>query len=140
FISNYIDLFIVDQISRIPGVGQVTIFGERKYAMRLWLDPSRMAARGLTAQDVVRALREQNIQVGAGTLGQQPTPPGQLFEIPLQAVSRLRTAEEFAQMVLKTNDDGSLVTIQDVRRAELGAESYDLSATFNGDPAVGVGI
>ncbi|MBD2480505.1 efflux RND transporter permease subunit [Planktothrix sp. FACHB-1365] len=140
FISNYIDLFIVDQISRIPGVGQVTIFGERKYAMRLWLDPSRMAARGLTAQDVVGALREQNIQVGAGTLGQQPTPPGQLFEIPLQAVSRLRTAEEFAQMVLKTNDDGSLVTLEDVGRAELGAESYDLSATFNGEPAVGLGI
>lgn len=140
FISNYIDLFIVDQISRIPGVGQVTIFGERKYAMRLWLDPPRMAARGLTAQDVVAALREQNVQVGAGKIGQQPTPPDQLFEIPLQATSRLRGAEEFEQLVLKTNSDGSLITIRDVGKAELGAESYDLEATFNGEPAVGLGI
>ncbi|SKB14501.1 Cation or drug efflux system protein [Planktothrix sp. PCC 11201] len=140
FISNYIDLFIVDQISRVPGVGQVTIFGERKYAMRLWLDPSRMAARGLTAQDVIAALREQNVQVGAGKIGQQPTPPGQLFEIPLQAASRLRGAEEFEQLVLKTNDDGSLITVRDVGKAELGAESYDLESTFNGEPAVGLGI
>ena len=140
FISNYIDLFIVDQLSRVPGVGQVTIFGERKYAMRLWLDPSRMAARGLTAQDLASALRTQNVQVGAGKIGQQPTPADQLFEIPLQAASRLRTVEEFEQMVLKTTDSGELITIKDVGRAELGAENYDLESTYNGKPAVGLGI
>ncbi len=140
FISNYLDLSVVDQMKRVPGVGQVELFGERKYAMRIWLDPQRMAARNLTAQDVVNALQEQNIQVGAGKIGQSPTPDDQLFEIPLQAVGRLQTVDEFEQLVLKRGEDGNLVKIQDVGWVELGAENYSTVATFKGQPTVGIGI
>ncbi|MEB3282220.1 MAG: efflux RND transporter permease subunit [Lyngbya sp.] len=140
FMSNYLDLNVLDQVKRVQGVGQANIFGERKYAMRIWLDPQRMAARGLTAQDVVNALREQNIQVGAGKIGQSPAPSDQRFEIPLQATSRLRGVEEFEELVLKVSDDGVLVKLRDVGRAELGAENYETVATFKGQPTVGLGI
>jgi len=139
FMSNYVDLNIVDQLKRVSGVGDVTIFGERQYAMRIWLDPQRMTARGLVAQDVASALQQQNIQVGAGTLGQNPAPEGQLFEIPLQATSRL-TVDQFEDLVLKVGDDGTLVQLRDVGRAELGAETYSTTATFKGQPTVGLGI
>ena len=89
FLSNYIDVYVKDELKRIPGVGDILIFGERKYAMRLWLDPPRMAARGLTATDVVRALSEQNVQIVAGQVGQPPAPPGQNFQISVRAVGRL---------------------------------------------------
>ncbi|WP_413163275.1 efflux RND transporter permease subunit [Capilliphycus salinus ALCB114379] len=140
FMSNYLDLNVIDQIRRVQGVGQATIFGERQYAMRIWLDPQRMAARGLTTQDVTNALQQQNIQVGAGKLGQSPTPEDQRFEIPLQATSRLQGVEEFEELVLKVGEDGTLVQLRDVGRAELGAESYDTVATFRGQPTVGIGI
>jgi HAE1 family hydrophobic/amphiphilic exporter-1 len=140
FISNYLDLNVIDQIKRVPGVGQAELFGERKYAMRIWLDPQRMAARGLTSQDVVNALQEQNIQVGAGKIGQSPTPDDQLYEIPLQAVGRLRSATEFEELVLKRGEDGNLVTVRDVGRVELGAENYSTVATYRGQPTVGIGI
>ncbi|MGB3189318.1 MAG: efflux RND transporter permease subunit [Limnoraphis sp.] len=139
FMSNYLDLSVLDQIRRVPGVGQATIFGERQYAMRIWLDPQQMAARGLTAQDVSAALQQQNIQIGAGKLGQSPTPEGQRFEIPLQATSRL-TIDQFEDLVLKVGDDGTLIQLRDVGRAELGAENYDTVATFRGQPTVGLGI
>jgi hydrophobe/amphiphile efflux-1 (HAE1) family protein len=139
FMSNYLDLSVLDQVRRVPGVGQATIFGERQYAMRIWLDPQRMAARGLIAQDVTAALQQQNIQVGAGTLGQSPAPEGQRFEIPLQATSRL-TVDQFEDLVLKVGDDGTLVQLRDVGRAELGAESYSTVATFRGQPTVGLAI
>ncbi|MGF1492133.1 MAG: efflux RND transporter permease subunit [Microcoleaceae cyanobacterium] len=140
FMSNYIDLNIIDQIKRVEGVGQAQIFGERKYAMRIWLDPEKMAARGLSSQDVVTALQEQNIQVGAGKIGQSPAPEGQRFEIPLQAIGRLRSVDEFEQLILKQGDNGTLVEVQDVGRVELGAENYEMVATYRGQPTVGVGI
>lgn len=140
FMSNYLDLNVLDQVKRVPGVGQARIFGERKYAMRIWLNPQKMAARELTTQDVVNALREQNIQVGAGKIGQNPAPPDLVYEIPLQAIGRLKNAEEFEDVVLKVGDNGTLVKIRDVGRAELGAENYDLVTTYNGDPTVGLGI
>ncbi len=140
FISNYIDLNIYDQLKRLPGVGDISLFGERKYAMRLWLNPQLLAGRGLVAQDVINALREQNIQAGAGKVGQAPAPPNQEFEIPLQAVSRLRTAEEFNELVLSVGADGTLVKLRDVGRAELGAENYELDVLLNGEPAVGLGV
>ncbi|KKD37101.1 efflux RND transporter permease subunit [Limnoraphis robusta] len=140
FMSNYLDLNVIDQLRRVTGVGEATIFGERKYAMRIWLDPQRMAARGLTTQDVANALREQNIQVGAGKLGQSPAPEDQRFEIPLQASSRLRGVQEFEELVLKVGEDGTLVQLRDVGQAELGAENYDTVATFKGQPTVGIGI
>ncbi len=140
FLSNYADLYLTDALKRLKGVGNVVIFGERKYAMRLWLDPTKLAGRGLTAQDVVNALREQNLQVGAGGIGQQPAPDGQEYQIDLRAVSRLTDASEFEEIVLKTGDDSALVKLKDVGRAELGAENYSSFLRFRGNDAVGLGI
>ncbi|MBD2128856.1 efflux RND transporter permease subunit [Microcoleus sp. ZQ-A2] len=140
FLSNYADIYLVDALKRAKGVGQVQIFGERKYAMRVWLDPSRLASRSLTAQDVVNALREQNLQVGAGGIGQQPAPEGQEYQIDLRAVSRLTDTSQFEDVVLKTSEDGTLVKLSDVGRAELGAENYSSFLRFRGNDAVGLGI
>lgn len=140
FVSNYADLYLVDPLKRIPGVAEVRIFGERRYAMRLWLDPNRLASRNLTAQDVVEALREQNLQVGAGQIGQEPAPPDQEYVISLQAESRLKSAEEFGDLVLKTGENGSLVRLKDVGRAELGAQDYSSFLRFSGQDAVGLGV
>ncbi|MGF2035669.1 MAG: efflux RND transporter permease subunit [Nostoc sp. CmiVER01] len=140
FLSNYADLYIVDALKRIKGVGEVQIFGERRYAMRLWLNPSSLASRNLTPQDVIDALNEQNLQVGAGQIGQQPTLPDQMYQIDLQAIGRLSGATEFADMVLKTSEDGTLVKLRDVGRAELGAENYSTFLRFRGNEGVGLGI
>ena len=117
FLSNYADLYIADALRRVDGVGDVQIFGERTYAMRLWLDPQRLASRGLTADDVVSALQEQNIQVGAGQIGQPPTPTDQNFQIDLRAESRLQNVDEFENLVLKTGENNQLVRLRDVGRA-----------------------
>ena len=140
FISNYLDIYVRDALKRIRGVGDVFIFGERKYAMRLWLDPVRMATRQLTANDVVTALNEQNVQVAAGAVGQAPAPPNQQYEISVRAVGRLSEPAEFDNIVLKTATDGTIVRLKDVGHAELGAENYDSGLRFNGHPAVGVGV
>ncbi|MEM9977503.1 MAG: efflux RND transporter permease subunit, partial [Cyanobacteria bacterium P01_D01_bin.2] len=140
FLSNYADLYIVDALRRVPGVGDVVIFGERTYAMRLWLDPQRLASRDLTADDVVEALREQNIQVGAGQIGQPPSPTDQTFQIDLRAVSRLQEVSEFEELVIQTGETGALVKLKDVGRAELGAESYSTFLRFSGNESVGLGI
>ncbi len=140
FISNYLDVYVRDALKRLPGIGDVRIFGERKYAMRLWLDPVRMAKRGLTADDVVKALREQNVQVAAGQVGQPPAAGQQKFQISVRAVGRLSTPKEFDGIVLKRADDGSLVQLRDVGRAELGAEDYTSNLSFNGSEAMGLGI
>lgn len=140
FLSNYLDLYVLDQIKRIEGVGQAVIFGERKFAMRLWLDPNALAARNLGAEDVVDALEEQNIQVGAGKIGQQPAASDQRFEFTLRAASRLASVEEFENLVIATGEGGNLIKLKDVGRAELGAENYDTSAKFQGKPAVAIGV
>jgi len=140
FLSNYADTYMLEALKRIPGVGGIEIFGERKYAMRLWLDPNRLASRSLTAQDVSDAVREQNIQVGAGQLGQQPAPDDQEFQLNLRAVSRLKEPAEFENLVLKTGADGALVRLKDVGRVELGAENYGTFLTYNDIEAVGLGI
>ncbi|BAZ49127.1 Hydrophobe/amphiphile efflux-1 HAE1 [Nostoc sp. NIES-4103] len=140
FLSNYADLYIVDALKRINGVSEAQIFGERRYAMRLWLDPNRLASRNLTAQDVIDALNEQNLQVGAGQIGQQPSNPEQMYQIDLQAVSRLTEASEFADIVIKTGADGTLIKLKDVGRAELGAEDYNSFLRFRGNEGVGIGI
>ena len=116
------------------------IFGERKYSMRLWLDPDRMAARNLTAGDVGRALREQNVQVAAGSLGQAPAPSGQMYQLSVRAVGRLREASEFENIIVKSGVGGSLVRVRDVGRAELGAETYSAELRFQGVEAVGFGV
>lgn len=140
FMSNYIDVYIRDAIKRIPGVAEVIIFGERKYAMRLWLDPDRLAARGLTAADVVRALGEQNVQVAAGQVGQAPARPGQSYQISVRAVGRLTEPDEFADIILASGQDGALVRVADVGRVELGAENYTSMLRYNGQEAVGFGV
>lgn len=140
FLSNYADLYLVDTLKRVQGVGNVQIFGERRYAMRLWLDPNRLASRNLTAQDVITALQEQNIQVGVGRIGQPPAPTDQQYQIDLRAISRLSEASEFEEIVLKTGTGGDLVKLKDVGRAELGAENYNSFLRFRGQDAVGLGI
>ena len=140
FISNYIDVYVKDALKRVPGVSDVTIFGERKYSMRLWLDPDRLAARELTAGDVVNALREQNVQVAAGSLGQAPAPSGQMYQLSVRAVGRLREASEFDNIILKAGKDGSLVRLKDIGRAELGAETYASQLRFQAVEAVGFGV
>ncbi|MEO0771464.1 MAG: efflux RND transporter permease subunit, partial [Cyanobacteria bacterium J06649_4] len=140
FLSNYADLYIADALRRVNGVGNVTIFGERTYAMRIWLNPQQLAGRGLTPDDVVNALREQNIQVGAGQIGQPPSPEGQDFQIDLRANSRLQTPEEFEDLVLRTGENNQLIRLKDVGYAELGAERYSSFLRFRGSNAIGLGI
>src|SRR5882724_7431790 len=140
FMSNYLDVYVKDSLKRVPGVADVIIFGERKYSMRLWLDPVRMAARGLTATDAVSALQEQNVDVAAGQVGQPPIKTGQEFQISVRAVGRLSEAAQFENIILKTNSDGTLVRLKDVGRAELGAEDYSSDLMFNGYESVGLGI
>ncbi len=140
FMSNYLDVYVRDAMKRVKGVGDVFIFGVRKYAMRLWLDPARLAERGLTATDVVNALVEQNVQVAAGQVGQPPTENGQAYQISVRAIGRLTEASEFENIILKTGTDGTLVRVKDVGRAELGAEDYGSLLRFNGHDAVGIGV
>jgi HAE1 family hydrophobic/amphiphilic exporter-1 len=140
FMSNYADTYMVDALRRIDGVGDIQIFGERKYAMRLWLDPNRLASRNLTIQDVSNAIQEQNIQVGAGAIGQQPTSEEQDYQLNLRAVSRLTSVEDFENLIVKTGTGGSLVKVKDIGRVELGAENYGSFLSYNGKEAIGLGI
>src|SRR5450432_1397099 len=140
FMSNYIDVYVKDSLKRIPGVADVIVFGERKYSMPLWLDPVRLAGRALTAPDVVSALSEQNVEVAAGQVGQQPSMPGQSYQVSVRAVGRLSEPAQFDDIILKTNSDGTLVRLKDVGHAELGAESYSTDLQFNGHDAIGIGV
>lgn len=140
FLSNYADRYLVDAIKRIPGVGGVRIFGERRYAMRLWLNPLKLASQGLTTADVAAVLREQNLQVGAGQLGKEPAPKGQEFQIDLRAASQLTEPSQFEDLILKTGDNGLIVRMKDVGRVELGAENYGSFLRFRGREAIGLGV
>jgi hydrophobic/amphiphilic exporter-1 (mainly G- bacteria), HAE1 family len=139
FISNYLDVYVKDTLKRIPGVGDAIIFGERKYAMRLWIDPVKMAARSLTATEVINALQEQNIEVPAGQVGRPPSDSSQDFQISVRVEGRLTSPEQFEKIVLK-NTSGGLVLLKDVGRAEVGAESYDSNLNYSGHDALGMGI
>ncbi|BAQ65947.1 efflux RND transporter permease subunit [Geminocystis sp. NIES-3709] len=140
FLSNYADRYLVDALKRIEGVGNVRVFGERRYAMRLWLDPSRLASRGLTTGDISEALREQNIQVGAGKIGAEPAIEGQEYQIDLRAISQLTYPEEFENLILKTDENGGIIRFKDVGRVELGSQDYGSFLRFRGIEAVGIGI
>lgn len=140
FISNYLDIYVRDALKRVPGVGDAMIFGERKYAMRLWLDPARLAERGLTATNVLAALQEQNVQVAAGQLGQPPVRTGQNYQISVRAIGRLSEPTEFDNIILKTGADGTLVRLKDIGHAALGAEDYGSMLRFNGHEAMGIGV
>ncbi len=140
FLSNYADVYIKDALKRVKGVGDVRIFGERKYSMRIWLDPAKLVNKGVTPQDVVASIAEQNVQVAAGQIGQAPLPPGQLFQMSIRAQGRLKNAEEFENIIIRNGAAGQLVRLKDVGRAELGAEDYGNVVRFRGKEAVGIGV
>jgi len=141
FISNYLDVYVADAIKRVPGVGAAQIFGERKYAMRIWLDPAKLAARQLTALDVTNALSEQNVEVPAGQLGLPPADSKQTFQIAVRVAGRLSDPRQFENIILKnSNTANGVVLLKDVGRAEIGAENYNTDLQFSGHPAIGLGI
>ena len=140
FISNYALLNIVDELRRIPGVGDAQIFGSKDYSIRIWLKPDRLAELGLTPADVAKAIREQNSQFAAGRIGQPPMPDGVDFTFSVTTTGRLAEPEQFGQIVLRTTDSGAVVRLADVARVELGSRDYDFSATRKGKPAIPIGI
>jgi len=139
FISNYLDIYVIDALKRVPGVGNVVNFSARKYAMRVWLDPVRLAARGLTAGDVVSALQEQNVEIPAGQLGEPPSNPKQAYQIPVRVVGRLNDPDQFNNLIVKNSPNG-LVLLKDVGYAEVGAEDYGTALEYQGHQAMGVGV
>ena len=138
YMSNYATIQVKDAIARVEGVGDVTIIGQQDYSMRVWLDPDKLQARTLTAGDVIRVLREQNVQVAAGQIGQPPVPTGQDFQYTMSTLGRLVDAEQFADIVLKTGTDGEVTYLKDVARIELGAKSQDQLARLDGKPSAGI--
>ena len=140
FISNYALLNVIDELVRLPGVGEASLFGAQDYSMRIWLRPDKLAQFDLTAADVAAALREQNAQFAAGQLGAEPSPIDQAFTFTVAAPSQLATPEEFEQIILRADQDGGTLRLGDVARVELGAERYDFSATYNGEPAVPMAV
>lgn len=140
YLANYTTLSIKDQIARLGGVGDVQLFGGGEYSMRVWLNPEEVAARNMTAMDVVNAIRQQNRQVAAGSLGAQPTPVESEFQILLDVKGRLSSIEEFEDIVIKVGEDGSITRLSDVARLELGQNTYALRALLNGKPAVAMPI
>ncbi|OQY69393.1 MAG: hypothetical protein B6D46_00185 [Polyangiaceae bacterium UTPRO1] len=136
YIGNYALIQVRDVLSRIDGVGDVTLGGLREYSMRVWLDPDRLASRNVTTGDVVAALREQNVQVASGMIGQPPAVPGTAFQLPIKTLGRLFDAEQFGEIVIKTGVDGRVIRIRDVARVELGARDYSVNSYLDGEPAV----
>ncbi|MGO1070788.1 efflux RND transporter permease subunit [Lysobacter sp. CA199] len=139
YLRNYARLHVKDQLARLSGVGDAQIFGGGDYAMRVWLDPDKVASRGLTAGDVLRAMREQNVQVSAGQLGAEPMPNSEFLTL-INAKGRLQSQEEFGNIVVKSGADGEIVRLSDVARLELGAGDYSLRSQLDGKNAVGIGI
>lgn len=140
FLSNYVSLNVVDEILRLEGVGDAMILGAQDYAMRIWLDPDRMAQRGVTTSDVVAAIREQNTQNAAGRIGQEPMFDGQRLTYTVTATGRLVTPEEFGSILLRSSGPGGALRLDDVARIELGSEHYDSSVLVNGHPSLGLNI
>ena len=140
YLTNFLENNVVNDLKRIGGVSDVRVFGERKYAMRLWIDPKRLADNGLTAGDVVNALSAQNVQVAAGAIGAPPTNGHQPYELAVRATGRLHSTQEFANIVLRTTPNGGLIRVADVGRVVLGAENYAGSLWFNGKEGVGLGV
>ena len=140
YLSNYATIQLRDELSRLPGVGDITFLGQRDYSMRVWLDPERLASRGLTTADVIQAIEQQNVQVAAGQIGQPPAPKDQVFQFTMTTLGRLSDDEQFSDMVLRTDPDGSLVRLRDVARTELGALGYDQLCTLDSQPSVALSV
>ncbi|MHC4921830.1 MAG: efflux RND transporter permease subunit [Planctomycetota bacterium] len=140
FISNYATTQVKDVLARVRGVGEVQMMGAKDFGMRIWLNPARLKSRDLTSDEVVAALREQNVQVAAGKIGQPPNPAGLNFEYTITTLGRLTTEEEFSNIIIKTNPDGAIVRLRDVARVELGAQDYSWYVQLGGKPSVGLSI
>jgi len=140
YISNYALLQVRDVLARIDGVGDLTVFGAREYAMRVWLDPERLAALDLTAGDVVSSLRAQNVQIASGALGQPPMPLANAFQLTVNTQGRFIDPEQFRNVIVKTGEDGRLTRVRNIARVELGARDYVTNSYLNGKPAVAIGV
>jgi len=140
YLSNYGVLRVKDELARLEGVGDVQLFGAGNYSMRVWLDPNKVSSRDMTASDVVRAIREQNVQVVAGSLGAPPAPGTADFQLAVNAKGRLTNEEEFGNIILKTGENGQITRLRDVARVELGADSYALRSLLDNKPAVAIPI
>ncbi|EKO38089.1 MAG: cation/multidrug efflux pump, partial [Solidesulfovibrio magneticus str. Maddingley MBC34] len=140
FLNNYAKINITDALARVPGVGNVAVFGERDYGMRVWLDPDKLARLGLTSSDVAQAIREQNVQAPAGQIGLPPAPPGQEFQLSVQVKGRLADPEEFADIIVRTGKGAEMVRVRDVGRVELGSQSYSAFTRLNGSPTCTIQI
>ncbi|MGB7036901.1 MAG: efflux RND transporter permease subunit, partial [Xanthobacteraceae bacterium] len=140
YMANYATINLRDELARLPGVGDVLVFGAGQYSMRIWLDPDKLKARSLDAQDVVAALQQQSQEVAAGQVGAPPTPPGVDFQYTIELQGRLSDPDEFANVIVKTGNNGQVTRLRDVGRVELGAQTYGQNFDLNGKPAAGIGI
>src|SRR3954453_22675877 len=140
YVSNYARNYVRDILLRLDGVGDLIIFGERQYSLRIWLDPEKLASYGMTSSEVVRAIQEQNVQVSGGALGQEPTPTDAAFQLTVTTQGRFEDPRQFRQIIVQATPQGRLVRLQDVARIELGAQDYVTNSYLNGKPAVALAI
>src|SRR5476651_1069173 len=140
FLSNYATINLRDELSRLPGVGNVTVFGAGQYSMRVWLDPNKLQVRGLMPQDIIQAIQQQSQQVTAGQVGAPPTPSGQAFQYTLNVNGRLDDKSQFEDIIVKTGNSGDVTRVRDVGRVELGAQTYSQVFSLNKKPATGIGV
>src|ERR1700753_4021051 len=140
FLSNYATINIRDELSRLPGVGNVTVFGAGQYSMRVWLDPNKLQVRGLMPQDIIQSIQQQSQQVTAGQVGTPPAPPGQAFQVTLNVNGRLDDASQCENIILKTGSNGDVTRVRDVGSVELGAQTYSQIFSLNNQPSVGIGV
>src|SRR5947199_5531501 len=140
YLSNYATINLRDELSRLPGVGNVTVFGAGQYSMRIWLDPNKLQARGLMPQDVIQAIQQQSQQVSAGQVGAPPTPPGQAFQYTLNVNGRLDDSSQFENIIVKSGSSGDVTRVRDVGWVELGAQTYSQVFALNKRPATGIGV
>jgi len=140
YLSNYATIQMRDELSRVAGVGDISFLGQRDYSMRIWLDPQQMATRNISTQDVLRTIEQQNTQVAAGQIGQQPTTPGQIFQYTMTTLGRLTSEQQFGDMVLRSDKQGRMIRLRDVARIELGAMSYDQVCTLDTKPSIALSV
>src|SRR5262245_23119362 len=140
YLSNYATINLKDEIARLPGVGNVNVFGAGQYSMRVWLDPDKLRSRGLVAQDVVTALQQQSEQVTAGQIGAPPAPHDQSFQYTINVQSRLDDPQQFGAVIVKTDGNGGLTRVRDIGRVELGAQTYGQYFDLDGKQAAGIAI
>src|SRR5271169_2873251 len=138
YLANYATINLKDELARLPGVGNVNVFGAGQYSMRVWLDPEKLKARNLGAGDVVTALQQQSQEVTAGQIGIPPTPPGVDFQYTVEVQGRLVDVNEFENVIVKTGDNGQITRVRDIGRVELGAQTYGQYFTLAGKPAAGI--